>query len=332
MNRQVLLVDDEPKVLQAYYRLLHTKFDVHTAASGLQAFEIMARQGPFAVIVSDYQMPVMNGIEFLSRVRCLSPNSIRIMLTGQGDMQTAIAAINDGAVFRFLTKPCSNENMQTTLNEAVEQYNFIYETRSEADQAIIKHSQKTMLRNSIDAISLMLSKRDAYTAEHQFRVAALATAIASKMGICGEQMDSIYTAARVHDIGKVFIPADILTRPGRISDIEFMLIQTHSKNGYEILKLLDFYQPIAEIVLQHHERLNGTGYPQGLKGEEIMIEARILAVADVMEAMHSHRPYRPAIGESGAIQELLDHRGTLYDEAAVDACWQVFKVDGFAFQ
>lgn len=331
MNRRVLLVDDEPNVLKAYHRLLHGAYNIHLAENGIAALEMIKNHAAFAVIISDYKMPIMDGIEFFSQVRQISPSSIRIMLTGKADLQTAINAINNGAVFKFLTKPCSHEQIRYAIEEAIEQHELLFCSGERVEKEIMKTSQETMMRNSLAAITLMLSKRDAYTAQHQNRVAKLAHSIAQKMEIKGERLDIIHTAAKVHDVGKVFIPADILTRPGRLDDIEYMLIKTHSQNGYEILKLLDLHLPIARIVLQHHERLDGSGYPQNLTGHEIMLEARILAVADVMEAMHSHRPYRPAIGATLAMQELTENRGLLYDQAAVDACLELFTRDRFSF-
>ncbi len=331
MNRKILLVDDEPLLLEAINRLLRKSCEIYTAQSGELALDMLFQEGPFAVIISDYKMPGMDGIELLSRVQKIFPNVMRIMLTGQSDMQTAIDAINLGAVFRFLTKPCSNEQIQTVIEEAIEQYSFIQKNRHESEEVILRHGQKRMFQNSVDAISLMLSRRDPYTAQHQIRVAALVASLCERLGVTGEVAERAFIAARVHDIGKFFIPSDILTRPGKISDVEFMLIKTHSRNGFEILTMLDFYQPIAEIVYQHHERIDGTGYPRGLHDEEIMLEARILAVADVVEAMYSHRPYRPARGSFEALNEIRENSGTLYDSMVVEACLDIFDARLFEF-
>jgi len=173
--------------------------------------------------------------------------------------------------------------------------------------------------------------RDPYTAGHQRRVAELASAIAKEMRLPKEKIEGIHMAGLIHDIGKIAVPAEILSKPSKLSKMEMDLIKAHSQVGYELLKEIDFPWPVANIVLQHHERLDGVGYPQGLKGDEILLEARILAVADVVEAMASHRPYRPALGLDAALDEIKQGKGKLYEPAAVDACLVLFE-KGFTFE
>jgi putative nucleotidyltransferase with HDIG domain len=171
--------------------------------------------------------------------------------------------------------------------------------------------------------------KDAYTAGHQRRVANLARAIAAEMGLSPEQIDGIRMAAVIHDLGKISVPAEILSKPIGLNDLEYGLIKIHPQVGYDILKEIEFPWPVAQIVLQHHERMDGSGYPQGLLGEEIILEARILAVADVVEAMASHRPYRPPHGVDKALEEISRNRGILYDPEVVDACLKLFNEKGF---
>lgn len=185
---------------------------------------------------------------------------------------------------------------------------------------------------AIKAMALIVEMRDPYTAGHQRRVARLAGRIAEEMHLANEQVIGIRLAATIHDIGKIAIPAEILSKPGRITHIERELIKTHPQVGFDILKSVDFPWPIAQIVHQHHERLDGSGYPEGLKGEEIILEARILAVADVVEAMSSHRPYRPALGIQRALAEIEEHAGTLYDQAVVRICIHLFDELDFTFE
>ncbi len=147
-----------------------------------------------------------------------------------------------------------------------------------------------------------------------------------------EMIEGLRMAGLVHDIGKIHVPAELLSKPGRLSELEFSVIKTHSQAGYEILMDVEFPWPIAETVLQHHERLDGSGYPSGLKGAEISLEAKIIAVADVVEAMSSHRPYRPALGVDKALEEISQNKGKLYDADVVDACLNVFKDEGFKFE
>ena len=201
-----------------------------------------------------------------------------------------------------------------------------------------KQLQDTLgsLRKAVGvAIQVMVSAveaRDPYTAGHQLRSADIARAIAAEIGLSPDRIDGIRIAGSVHDIGKLSIPAEILSKPTKLSVLEFSLIKEHVLSGYEILKNVESPWPLAQIVYQHHERMDGSGYPRHLKGEEILMDARILAVADVVEAMSSHRPYRPALGEDAALKEIENNRGTLYDTGAVDACLRVFRERGFQLE
>ena len=182
---------------------------------------------------------------------------------------------------------------------------------------------------TIHAMAATLETRDPYTAGHQRRVAELAVAIARELGFPEEEIQGIHLAGIVHDLGKISVPAEILSKPGRLTDLEYQIVKTHVQAGYDILKGIDFPWPIANLVLQHHERLDGSGYPHGLKDKEIMPGARILAVADTVEPMASHRPYRPGLGIAAALKEIAKNRGTLYDAAVVDACEKLFKEKGY---
>ena len=188
------------------------------------------------------------------------------------------------------------------------------------------------LNGTIDAIANICEKRDPYTAGHEKRVTQLACAIARKMRLSEDQIEGIRVTSYLHDIGKMEVPAEILSKPTKLNEIEFSLIKAHAQTGYEILKGVEFPWPVAQIVLQHQERLDGSGYPNGLKGNEIMLEARILAVADTIEAMSSHRPYRPALGLDMALKEITQKKGILYDPAVVDACLTLFRRERFQFR
>jgi len=192
-------------------------------------------------------------------------------------------------------------------------------------------SLKIAMHSTIQAISMTIEKRDPYTSGHQQRVASLAKAIALELELPESQIESIYMAAAIHDIGKISLPAEILVKPIPLSDIEISLVQSHAQVGYDILKGIEFPWAIADIVLQHHERMNGSGYPVGLAGEDIVFEARIICVADVVETMASHRPYRPSIGMDKALEEISDNKGVLYDPRVVDACLSLFSAKDFEF-
>lgn len=182
--------------------------------------------------------------------------------------------------------------------------------------------QKT-LKDTIDALATIVEAKDPYTYGHQKNVAELATAIAEEMGLDKDRIEAVNTAAMIHDIGKIGIPASILNKPGRITDVEFSLIKNHSQVGYDMIKNIEFPWPLADIIVQHHERLDGSGYPNGLKGKDIILEARIVGVADVVEAMSAHRPYRPSLGINRAIEEIEKNKGKLYDPKVVEACRRV---------
>ncbi|MEA2015600.1 MAG: PAS domain S-box protein, partial [Actinomycetota bacterium] len=191
---------------------------------------------------------------------------------------------------------------------------------------------KKTLSDTISILASIVEVRDPYTSGHQKRVAQLAADIAEEMKLDSDRVESIKVAAQVHDIGKINLPESILTRPGKLSEIEYDMIKTHSQLGHDMISRVKFPWPIAEFVLQHHERINGSGYPNGLKGNEIYLEAKILGVADVVEAMFSHRPYRPALGINKALEEINKNKGKLYDPDVVDACNRVVKIRKFKFQ
>ena len=193
------------------------------------------------------------------------------------------------------------------------------------------------LRRAMDghvrAMATTIEMRDPYTAGHERRVAQLAAAMGAEMGSFSEHdIEGIRVAAYVHDLGKIAVPAEILSKPGKINSHEFGIIRSHPKVGFDVLKEIDFIWPIAEATLQHHERLDGSGYPQGLKGEQIIPQARVIGVADVVEAMASHRPYRPALSVNEALEEVMRGSGRLYDEAVVSACVRLFLAKGFQFE
>lgn len=193
--------------------------------------------------------------------------------------------------------------------------------KNQAEKALTHSLEniKQTLKETVNALVMVTEKRDPYTAGHQLQVAELALAIGREMRLSSEQLEAIDMAAKLHDIGKIYVPSDILNKPGRLTEAEMMIIRSHPEVSYEILSRIPFEVSIADIVLQHHERLDGSGYPKGLRGDEILLEAKILAVADVLEAMSSHRPYRPTLGIEKALSELLHNQGTLYDPEVVEA-------------
>jgi HD-GYP domain-containing protein (c-di-GMP phosphodiesterase class II) len=190
---------------------------------------------------------------------------------------------------------------------------------------------KKVMDATIQAIAMTVEKRDPYTSGHQMRVAALTRAISQDLEFTEDQVEGAYVAASIHDIGKISLPAEILSKPIQLTEIEMSLIQAHAQAGFDILKGIDFPWPIAEIIIQHHERMDGSGYPRGLAGDDILMEARVIGVADVVETMASHRPYRPSMGIDKALAEITQNSGTLYDPDVVAACLKIFRDGSFAF-
>lgn len=198
-----------------------------------------------------------------------------------------------------------------------------------AELAIANKYLRDALMNTVRVAMILSELRDPYTAGHERRVAELSVAISAELGFDDKRQEGMRVAGYLHDVGKMVIPAEILSKPGKLSAIEFALIQAHAQTGFDVLRSVDFPWPIADVALQHHERMNGTGYPQGLKGNDILLEARILAVADVIEAMSSHRPYRAALGIDKALDEIERGRAIVYDADAVDAALKLFRNKGF---
>ena len=232
-----------------------------------------------------------------------------------------------------------NEEEKELLEELTNDLAFCFqnieliEKKRQAEKKVqqsYKRLQKNM-KDIIATIGKITETRDPYTSGHQLRVSKLATTIAQEMKLPLNKIEGIRIASLIHDIGKIGIPAEILVKPNKLTEIEFSLIKDHSQIGSDILKSIDFSWPITQIILQHHERMDGSGYPQGLKSEDILLEAKIVGVADVVEAMSSHRPYRPALGIDAALEEISQNKGILYDPEVVDICLKLFKEKEFKF-
>jgi PAS domain S-box-containing protein len=236
----------------------------------------------------------------------------------------------DGTTFPVLTQDRLMKDEQgniTGIRCAIQDITDRKQAEEKLKQTL--ESLRKAIGTTIQVMVSAVETRDPYTAGHQIRSAELARAIAAEMGLPQDKIDGIRMAGSIHDIGKLSIPAEILSKPTKLSEIEFSLIKEHANRGYEILKDVESPWPLAEIVYQHHERMDGSGYPRKRKGEEILIEARILSVADVVEAMASHRPYRPALGLNAALEEIEKNRGTHYDKAVADACLRLFREKGY---
>jgi len=331
---RVLIVDDEESIrISAADFLLADGCTVDTAQDAGEVERLLAEK-EFDVIVSDIILPGRSGVDLLPTFRA-SSQAMVILMTGEPTLETAAEALHAG-VFDYLSKPVSGRVLRRVVAAAASLKTLRDEKArlEEENRQYQRHLEDLVERRTADlheslvgvitVMSLAIEKRDPYTAGHQTRVAKIAKALAEDMHLPTDRVEGVYLAALVHDLGKIAIPAEILSKPSMLSPQEFALIQTHATTGYEIIKSVRFPWPIADIIWQHHECIDGSGYPRGLTGDQILIEAKILSVADVLEAMSSHRPYRPALGVAEAIKEIRAGRGVKFDEAAVDACIRLF--------
>ena len=280
------------------------------------------------LILSDYQLPTFDGISALAVAVIEAPDVPFIFVSGAIGEQLAIETLKGGAT-DYVFKGHLNQ-LAPAVSRALEEAREKRARRSAEDglrQTLVK-LQRT-LDQTVEALASITEIRDPYTAGHQQRVAQISSAIGEEFGLPRDMVEGIHVAGTLHDIGKIAVPAEILTKPSKLLEMEFGLVKTHPQVGYQILKGIEFPWPVAEAVLQHHERLDGSGYPRGLSANEIISEARILAVADVVEAMASHRPYRPAFGIDMALDEILRGRGTIFDPEVCDACIRLFEEKGF---
>lgn len=340
-DTNVLILDDERTVQRMLGRLLNSHGYLYSVASDTREARSIIEMQEIDLVLCDVNLPGESGIDFIKYLSGAYPETAIIMVTGQDDSELAETAMDMGA-YGYVIKPFRPNEIMINISNALRRRTLEINNRitmNNMEQIIDARTnelQKAMERLNkitegiIHAISLTVETRDPYTAGHQQRVADLARAISKEMGLNGDHAMAIHTAGLIHDLGKIAVPAEILTKPGKLTDIEFNLMKIHPRAAYDILKDIDFPWPLSTIILQHHERLDGSGYPQGLAGRDgILQEARILAVADVFEAMASHRPYRPALGKETALKEIIMGKGNLYDAEVVDACVKVISSGEF---
>lgn len=305
MGDAVLLVDDEASILNALERLfLDLGVSVLRAGNGEEAIEIV-RRNPVAVVVTDNLMPGMRGTELLSRVRDISPDTVRVLLTGHADLPTAIEAINRGEVFRFHVKPWVDKEIVGTVEEGVRRYQVV---RS------LRHGDEATLRSIAQAIEL----KDPYTRGHCDRVAEYALRIAEALRLPEGTRQAIKHGSWLHDCGKIGVPEAILNHPGKLSDPDFEVVKKHPGWGAEVGRQAKLPEEVINIILYHHERFDGRGYPTGAKGTDIPLEARIVAVADIFDAMSADRPYAKGYGRTEAMRVMGVLRGAALDPQLVD--------------
>ena len=332
----ILVVDDEESIRHLLGRmLLMGGYKCTLAADAAEARKCIKDRN-FELILCDITMPGESGIDFIRYVAAEYPDTVTMMVTAVDDPEIAETALEIG-IYGYMIKPFNANEMIINVRNSLRRRELEVASRvyrRDLEQKVEERTselQKT-LSGVICALTMTVEYKDPYTAGHQQRVSDLAHAIAKKMGFSRDKIMGIRMAGVLHDIGKIAIPSEILSKPTRLSKTEFDLIKNHSQVGYDILKSIKFPWPLSQIVLQHHERMDGSGYPNGLLGKEILIEAKILGVADVVEAMASHRPYRPALGIDKALEEISINKGKLYDTEAVNACLKIFKEKEFEFK
>ena len=349
---KVLLIEDNPNDVDIlrYHLATHSSFllDIEVCQRLSEAKKRLSQGKPeFDVILLDLGLPDSAGYETFNGIHQQAPKIPIVVLSGLEDEELAMRTVREGAQDYLVKNELIGDLLLRSLRYSVERMRAEEALRQARDDLLQRTTElasanealkdmisqvsdageavRKSLQGIIQSISLIIETRDPYTAGHQRSVANLARAIALVMGLPPERIEGIRLAATVHDLGKISIPAEILSKPSRLTEAEISMIRIHPRSGYEILKKVEFPWPIAQIVLQHHERIDGSGYPQGLRGPDILLEAKILGVADVMDAMCSHRPYRAGIGIEKALAEIRQNRGILYDPEVVDACLKYFQ-------
>ncbi|MFL5360179.1 MAG: HD domain-containing phosphohydrolase [Myxococcales bacterium] len=329
---RLLVVDDEGPILHALQRTFEAAGYEVTAC--LDPAEALARMGEreYQVISADYMMPGMTGAEFLSRARALQPATIRILITAAHDFSAAVDAINNGEIFRILSKPWNRLELLGTVRQAFDTYGLREKNRQLTELVQKQNGELAELNrglerlvqerttNLLDGMVAVLDYRDTETQWHSRRVARFTRRIAEQLGVTDERvLDTIERGSLLHDIGKIGVRDAVLLKPGPLDANEWTEMREHPHLGWALLQRIEFLREASDIVLQHQERYDGKGYPSGLKGEQIVLGARLFAVADTYDAITSDRPYRKAAPHDAAIAEIRRVAGTQLDPQAVDA-------------
>ncbi len=317
---KVLVIDDEPIVLEVVREALtRAGFDVFTAPDGETGIRIFKQEQP-VLILTDINMPQMTGFDLLKIIKKESPATQILVFSGIGTTGDVIAALRLGAC-DYLYKPLSVEFLIHTVQRCIERYEMIQERINRNAMLEKQVAERTAslaetFYATVQSLGRLIEMRDPYTSGHQQRVAMLAVAIGTELGMTRRELDTLQVAGLLHDIGKAAVPAELLVKPTRLTPIEFQLIKCHPQAGFDVLKDIPFSdslgKDVAAIIQQHHEHIDGSGYPNNLHGNQIETEAKILTVADVLEAMSSHRPYRPALSMEWAKNQLLEKSGSFY--------------------
>ena len=332
----VLIVDDNPTNIDLLVNTLKNSYRLGISKNGANALEYAAKHLPDLILL-DIMMPGMDGYEVCRRLKEDPATAFIpvIFITAMTETVSKTKGFELGAV-DYITKPFHAAEVLARIRTHLSIEEMRAQLASQNETLERQVARKTaeihdMLEASIHSMALMVEVRDPYTAGHQQRVSRMACAIAQKLGLSSDTIEGIRIAGLLHDVGKIRIPVSILSRAGELLPAEHEMLKIHPQISFELLKDIPFPWPVAQMALQHHERLDGSGYPQGLAGDAILPEAKILAVADVAEANSSFRPYRPANGIGYALEKLAMKKGKQYDADAVEACQDLFDSGKFSF-
>jgi response regulator RpfG family c-di-GMP phosphodiesterase len=328
---RVLIVDDDALILKALARILESGgYDARCYTSPEEALAAIERDAP-VVVISDYMMPVMDGIAFLKLARARYPGAVRILCTAAEDFRVALQAVNAGEVFRIIPKPWHQQELLGTVNQAAEaarlrreNERLTAEVQRKNDQlrehnARLEEMVRARTQALLEGLIAALDYRDAETQWHSRRVSLYARRLAHQLGMQEPELTVIEHGALLHDIGKIGVRDRVLLKPGPLTTDEWSEMKRHPELGWALLQRVDYLRPASAIVLQHQEKYDGSGYPSRLKGDEIVIGARIFHVVDTLDAITSDRPYRKARGFAEAREEIVRCRGTQFDPRVVDA-------------
>jgi putative two-component system response regulator len=326
----VLVIDREAEVLRNVHEVLRPHYKLVGTTQPHVGLEIM-RQQPVHIAIAEQRMPTMSGIEFLDRVRAEHPETVRLLFRASGDIQPVMEAINRGQAYRYISKPWDPQDLHAIVRQAAEYHDLLTHCKQLALELRVANDELRTANADIvracdatlEGWSRALELRDQETDGHSRRVSELAVRLAEAMGMEEPQQQQVRRGALLHDIGKVAIPDSILVKPGPLTEEEWGIMRRHTCYGYELLAPLGFLREAVDIPYCHHERWDGTGYPRGLKGEEIPLAARVFAVIDVWDALCSNRPYRKAWPEAEARAYIHSLSGTHFDPRVVDTFLQL---------
>jgi len=333
---KILIIEDEPLVLDLVVTILKRfDFDLLTATNGDDGIGIFEKEIP-AIVLTDINLPGASGMDILKRVKRASPATQVIIFSGVGTTSDVIEALRMGAS-DYLVKPVNTGLLIHTVKRCLERIELIRERMER--KAILEREVRErtaglrrIFYETVKVLGRLTEKRDPYTAGHQQRVALLATAIGRKLGLSANTLEIINVAGLLHDIGKIAVPVELLVKPAKLTALEMDLMRMHPQASYDIIRDIPFVESlgkdVSELVLTHHERLDGSGYPRGLTGDQIERESKILCVSDVIEAMSSHRPYRPATDMETTKREIISQKGRRYCPDCVEACLELIEESG----